>query len=553
MNDLFANLRRAFGQTAGLWRSLPTARRVQLGAAGAVVLAVLGSFVWSMHRVAYRPIYTGLSEAEAGAIVERLAQMEAPYRLAAGGTTILAPEQRLDELRLQLAAEGLPQTGRQGFELFDQNSFGATEFAEQINFRRALEGELERTIGSLIEVERARVHISLSRRSVFLSQEQPAKASVVLELRPGQSLSEEKTLSVSHLVASAVEGLTPEQVVVMDHLGRLFSQRYSSAGGELTDAQIEYRRKLEKDATGRILETLEPFLGPGGVRANVTIDVDWDAGEQTEEVLDPAPVALSRQVSEERSTDGLAAGAPGTASNLPREPAAIAQTARGMSRTQETTNYQTSRTVTRMSLERGAIERMSIAVLVDYRVVADEAARKMVREPRASTELETIRELVVAAAGAVETRGDTVTVESLPFTMLEEPPRLPAPPPDPADVILSLEWLERHRLHFIAGLAGILVLVAAGLYLRRRKRLTLVKVERQRALDAERERLRLVSAEKEREEMRRLEEERMLKGLKLAPAANSKAAALKKHLEGLAEEDAETFTRLMKAWIHEDD
>jgi flagellar M-ring protein FliF len=479
--------------------------------------------------------------------------MQAPYRLANGGTSILAPEERLDELRLQLAAEGLPQTGRLGFELFDQTNFGATEFAEQINFRRALEGELERTISSLVEVKRARVHISLARRSVFLSHEQPSKASVVLELRPGQSLSEEKTRSITHLIASAVEDLAPENVVVMDHLGRLFSQRYSSTSGELTDAQIEYRRKLENDAVERILATLEPFLGPGGVRANVMIDVNWNAGEKTEEVLDPAPVALSRQVSEERSSDGVPAGPPGTASNLPRETSTVAVAARGVSRTQETTNYQTSRTVTRTTLERGTVARMSIAVLVDHRVVPDEAARKLVREPRAENELQTIRELVVAAAGAVTTRGDTITVESLPFTMLEDPPQIPAAPPDPADQVFSLEWLERHRLHILAAVVGLLAVAAAIGYYRRRKRLSHVKIERQRALDAERERLRLEAAEKEIEEARRQEEERMLKGLRVAPPANSKASALKKHLESVASEDPETFARLMKAWIHEDD
>jgi flagellar M-ring protein FliF len=522
-------------------------------AVGLLVLSMLSGFVWWMRQVAYRPLYTGLSEAEAGAIVQRLEQMEVPYRLASGGTTILAPDKRLDQIRLQLAAEGMPQTGRLGFELFDQNSFGATEFAEQVNYRRALEGELERTIASLVEVKRARLHISLPRRSVFLSQDQPAKASVVLELRQGHALGEEKTRAVAYLVASAVEGLDPENVVVMDHLGRLFSQRYSGLGGELTDAQLEYRRKVENDTVRKILETLEPVLGPGGVRANVVVDVDWDAGEQTEEVLDPAPVALSTQRSEERTVDGVPSGPPGAAANLPREPAAVTEQSRGVSRMQETTNFQTSRTVTRMNLERGALERMSIAVLVDYRVVVNEDERKLVREPRERSELETIRQLVLAASGALLERGDVVTVESLPFTMLEDPPQLPAPPPDPADEFLTLEWVKRYRLHLIASLVAVLMLVGLAGYVRRRRRISRIRIEREQALEAEREKLRIEAAEKKEEEQRRLEEERMLKGLKIGPAANSKTLALKKHLEGLAEEDSEMFARLMKAWIHEDD
>ena len=558
MNDLLASLRRTLAQLAESWRALPLGRRLQLTAVGVAALAALGGFVWKMQSVAYRPLYSGLSEAEAGAIVERLAQLETPYRLAAGGTTVLAPEERLDDIRLQLAAEGLPQTGRLGFELFDENSFGATEFAEQINFRRALEGELERTIASLVEVKRARVHISLPRRSVFLSQEEPAKASVVLELRQGHGLGEEKTRSVSYLVSSAVEGLDPEHVVVMDHLGRLFSQRYGAmagggVGGELTGAQLEYRRKVEADTVRKIIETLEPYLGPGGVRANAVVDVDWDAGEQTEEVLDPAPVAMSTQKSEERTVDEIPAGAPGTAANLPRAPAAVNEAPRGMSRTQQTTNFQTSRSVTRMSLERGAIERMSIAVLVDHKVVLDEAAVELVREPRQASELETIEELVWAASGALAQRGDTVTVESLPFTMLEAPPQVPGPPPDPADEILSLEWLRRYRLHIGAGVAVLLFLALFAAWYRRRRRIKRIEVERQQALDAERDRLALEAAEKEKEELRILEEERMLKGLKLAPAASSKAQALKKHLDDLAGDDSEMFARLIKTWIHEDD
>ena len=553
MNDLFANLRKAAGQLVQFWRGLPPARRAQLAAAGLVVSAAIGGFVWSMQHVAYRPLYTGLSEAEAGAIIERLGQLEASYRLASGGTTVLAPEERLDELRLQLAAEGLPQTGRLGFELFDENSFGATEFAEQVNFRRALEGELERTIGSLVEVKRARVHISLPRRSVFLSQEQPAKASVVLELRQGHGLGEEKTRSISYLVSSAVDGLDPERVVVMDHLGRLFSQRYDGVAGELTGAQIEYRRKMEGDAVRKILETLEPYLGPGGVRANVVMDIDWNSGEQTEELLDPSPIAMSTQKSEERTIDEVAGGAPGTPSNLPRDPAAATQAARGLSRTQETTNFETSRTVKRLSIERGNIDRMSVAVLVDYKLAVDEQQAKLVRQPREAAELETIRELVVAAAGAVAERGDTITVESLPFTMLEDPPQLPEAPVSPEDTILSPEWFYKHRLRFVAGALAAVLLGVVAVYWRRRKQRVQMKLERQQALAAERERLQIDAARQREEEQRKLEEERLLQSLKLAPPSNSKTFALKKHLEELAGEDAAMVARLLKAWIHEDD
>ncbi|MBI1356852.1 MAG: flagellar M-ring protein FliF [Acidobacteria bacterium] len=553
MGALWENLSRFAAQLAALWRSLPPRRKVAIAAVAALVIALLGGFVWKMNQVAWRPLYAGMTEADAGLTARRLDEMQVPYKLAAGGTTILVPEGRLDDVRLQLAADGLPQSGRLGFELFDENSFGATEFAEQINFRRALEGELERTIARLREVKSARVHISLPQRSVFLDQDRPAKASVVLDLERNQRLGEEQTRAIAALTASAVEGLDPDAVTIMDSTGRLFSQRYLQ-GGELTDQQIEYRRRLEAESVRKIVETLEPRLGPGGVRANVYVDVDWDSGEQTEEILDPDAIAMSVQKSAERSLEVAPAGVPGTPANLPPQPAQPATTAPdGVERTQETTNYQTSRTVTRMSLERGQMKRMSIAVLVDYAQKVDEEARAVVRVPREAAELETIRELVVAAAGAVESRGDRVTVESLPFTMLEPPLEPPAPPPDPADELFSMEWIDRYKLHFALGLVVLILLAVAITAFRRHRKKAKIRAERQRALEAERERKLLEDREVQDALDRKEEEARMLKGLQVAPLPTSKTEILKKHLETVAFEDPERFARLVKAWVHEDD
>ena len=288
-------------------------------------------------------------------------------------------------------------------------------------------------------------------------------------------------------------------------------------------------------------------------RANVAVDVDWDAGEQTEEVLDPEPVALATQVSEESSFDEPPGGAPGAEANLPRQGAEIEERRGGMRRTMQTTNYQTSRTVTKLQIERGAVKRMSVAVLVDYRQEVDEEARKLVRVPRDESALETIRELVTAASGAMAERGDTVTVASLPFHILEPPLEPPPPPPDPADEILSLEWAHKYRLHILAGLVVIVLLFGAYQLYRRRRRMAKVRAERDAALAAERERKELEEAQEIELQKRAEEEERLLKGLKLAPVQTSKTQILKKHLEEVAENDAESFARLLRAWIHEDD
>jgi len=553
MGQLWENLMRFARQFAEFWGAMPPRRRTALAALALAVFGALGGFVWYMNQVAWRPLYAGMSEADAGMTARRLDELQIRYKLASGGTTILVSEGELDSVRLRLAAEGLPESGRLGFELFDQNSFGATEFAEQINFRRALEGELERTIVQLDEVRSARVHISLPQRSVFLTQDRPAKASIVVDLKGGRRLGEEQTRAIAALTASAVEGLDPDAVAIMDSTGRLFSRRYLQ-GGDLSDQQIEYRRRLEQDAARKIVETLEPRLGPGGVRANVYIDVDWDSGEQTEEILDPDAIAMNVQKSAERALEAAPAGVPGTASNLPAEPAPpIAGRQEGLERTQETTNFQTSRTVTRLSLERGSIKRMSIAVLVDHDQTVDAEARKVVRVPREAEELETIRQLVVAAAGAIESRGDLVTVESLPFTMLEGRLEPPAPPPDPADQILSLEWLEKYKLYFIVGALALVVLIAAAWLFRRHRRKSRIRAERQKALEAERERKLLADKEAQREKDRQEEEARLLKGLQVSPLPTNKVQALKKHLLTVAEDDPQRFARLVKVWIHEDD
>lgn len=283
---------------AVFWSGLTARRKVVLVASSALVFTGILVFRAEMADRAFRPLYTGLTDKEAGMAVARLKEMQVPYKLTGGGGTILVPEPRLAEVRLQLATDGLPQSGRLGFELFDGANFGATEFAEHVNFRRALEGELERSLLSLSEVEGARVHISLPKRSVFLDHQQPSKASVVLQLRRGNSLSKEQVDAISFLVASAVEGLDARKVVVIDTNGRVLARPRPDGAG-FTAAQLEYQRELEQAIGGRILATLEPYIGFDRVRSSVAVECDWNAGEQTEEILDPETVVMTSQRSQE--------------------------------------------------------------------------------------------------------------------------------------------------------------------------------------------------------------------------------------------------------------
>lgn len=552
MKEFFITLRRLLEQIGDFWASLNQRGRLTLTVVAVIVLSAIGLFVWRSNVRDYRALYSSLKTPEAGLIVARLDTMEIPYRITAGGSTILVPQSELDRVRLQLATEGLPQTGRLGFELFDQSSFGATEFAERVNYQRALEGELERTIASLTEVTRARVHITLSERSVFLDRDEPAKASIVVGLRGGHGLSKEQTRSISYLVASAVEGLSPDNVVVMDQTGRLFSARSGSAQ-DLNARQLEFQRSIERDATNRILAILEPRLGPGGVRANVAVEVNWDSGERTQELVDPNTVIVNQQVTRESVLDGPPLGAPGTASNLPRTPVAPEDRPFGTERTSETTNFQSSRTVTHTKLERGGVVHMSIAVLVDYEVYVDEEVGKIVRRPRQAEELDTVRSLVIAASGARLDRGDTVTVESLPFSMLEPGPSLPQPTADPSDVLFTLEWFKKNRAPMILGAIGLTLFVGIAVFLKRRRAAVEVRVAKQKVLEAERERKQLAEDADEETERRKAEEDRMLQGLKMSTEQTSKTVVLRRHLEEVATESPERFGRLVRTWMKEDD
>lgn len=551
MGDLLVRLRAVGERAFASWNQLTATRRIVLIVSAVAIFGGIWSFRDYMAAKAFRPLYTGLSAEEAGLTVARLKELEIPYKLTVQGTTIMVPEQHIDEARLQLATEKLPQTGRQGFEIFDETDFGATEFSEHVNFRRALEGELERTILALEEVDRARVHISLPKRSVFIDDEQPAKASVVLELRRGAELGREQVNAVAHLVASAVEGLDAKRVVVVDTRGAILAEP-GPEGPDVSGEQLEYQRTVEKELRRKILATLEPFIGFDRSRANVVADVDWRAGERTEEIIDPNTVLMTTQRSEETSQPSDTGGVPGTAANLPRQPVTPQLATRAQSRTMETTNYQTSRTVTNMQLARGAIRRLSVAVLVDQVAVWDADEGKLVRRPRDEQEMESLRSLVTAAAGIDQTRGDVLTIENLPFTIFDEPSGPPSQEEAPP-TIAWLEWIKNNQYNLIAvGILGTVLTIAFMLWNRRRRKRKTLLLKKQAAARAEQNRRELEAAE-EAKTLKEEEEAKMLQGLRSTALGTSRAQVLKKHLEETASKDPDGFVQLLRTWIHEDE
>jgi flagellar M-ring protein FliF len=541
-------------QLSQLWASLSGRQKASLVLAGAAVGGALWSVQrWNVERD-FKPLYVEMNQEEAGAVVNRLREMNIPYRINETGTAVLIPSARLAETRLQMATSGLPQHGRIGFELFDQTKFGATEFAEQVNYRRALEGELERSVLSLNQVEQARVHISLPKESVFLDYRQPAKASVVVKLRRAQKLEAEQVRGVAFLVASAVEGLSPEMVSVLDVTGNLLSRPRKS--GAESGAEQELQQRVEKEIAQKILHTVEPYLGPDKARASVSAEVELNAGEQTEEVIDPNPVALTAQKTDEQAQPAWASGPPGTASNVPRGTGRPAWGGSTLVRKIESHTYQASRTVTRMKLEKGAVKRLSVAVLVDHKASVDSGKR--VLTARTPQEMKVIRDLIVAAAGILEQRGDLLTVENLPFEAPEMPPLGPGAPVvtrapwwEALGVVFTKEWFSKYRYMLMGALVGLL-LALGGLVFWRRRKPKAKKVEPPVVgpqMPPAEERIGKQLADLEAAQ-RHADEEAML-ALKMPQVTSNKAQVLRKMLAETAKKDPGTTVQLLRTWIHE--
>jgi flagellar M-ring protein FliF len=479
-------------QLKQLFSSLSTPQRITIAAVAVLVLGGLWGFAkWAKERD-FRPLYTGMTAEDAGAVVQKLKESGADYRLAENGGSVLVPSAKLAELRLAMAGAGLPKSGRIGFELFDKNNFGATEFVEHINYRRALEGELERSVMSLAEVEQARVHITFPKESIYLDAQQPAKASVMMRLRPGTRLAANNLLAVAHLVSSAVEGLAPEFVAVLDMQGNLLSRpkRLAEEGMAATGEAIETRQRIERDLVAKINHTLEPLLGPEKFRAGASVECDFSSGEQSEETFDPSKSVMVTSQKTEDTTSGAASpfGVPGTASNLPNPPAqGVVHPAGGTSRRTENIAYQTSRMTRRTRLMQGSIKRLSVSVLLDHQVRWAGGKRNLVPPPPET--VKAIRDLVAGVAGIVPDRGDQLIVESLPFEStlnVEPPPSGPAVPSGAQRGNPLQEALKSRHVLVGVGVACVLsLLLLFGAVMRRsRKKAPVPATEVPRVLEA---------------------------------------------------------------------
>ncbi len=407
------------GVLNGVVRLSPRSR-VGLGLALAALAAVLvASWLWSRTHE-WRVLYSNLSDRDGGAIVAQLSVMNVPYRVAEGGGAIMVPAASVHDTRLRLASQGLPKGSIVGFELLESQKLGATQFQEQVNFQRGLEGELSRTIQSLSAVRAARVHLAIPKASVFIRDRQKASASVMLALHAGRSLERGQITGILNLVSSSVPELPLKNVTIVDQSGALLSTPGDSPGG-LDATQLAYLGEVESNYARRIHEILEPVLGRNNVRAQVTVELDFSQSESTAESFkpnqDPKDAAVRSQVTNE-AAEGAAKGAsgvPGAASNQPGAATAGAPPAGASSSKRDATiSYELDKTVRVVRHATGSIKRLSAAVVINHRKVV--AAGKASYEPIKEEELAKLTALAKEAVGFQKDRGDSLNVVNTAFT-----------------------------------------------------------------------------------------------------------------------------------------
>jgi flagellar M-ring protein FliF len=420
--------------TMGVFTRLsPRARALlMLGAAG-LIAVVSAAWLWSTSP-SYGILFTNVSDRDGGAILAQLSQMNIPYKNADGGT-ILVPADKVHEARLKLASQGLPKGSIVGFEILESQKFGLTQFQEQLNYQRGLEGELARSIQTLAPVAAARVHLALPKASGFLRDKEPPTASVLLQLHPGQTLDRSQVAGIVHLVASSVPELNIKNVSVVDQHGSLLASQSDGVSG-LNSSQLDYLSQVETSTIKRIEDILEPIVGRGNVRAQVTADVDFSNVDSEDETFHPNQAADKAAIRSQSSTESTQAGAggpqgiPGALSNQPPVPAtapiagqtpplnpgAASAAAAANVHKENVTNYEVDKNIKRTHTASGQIRRLTAAVVVNNKPAE---GGQGAGTPWDAKEIENLQALVRQAMGFSEQRGDSLNLVNAAFTQPE--------------------------------------------------------------------------------------------------------------------------------------
>ncbi len=474
--------------------------RLAIGAVLLVALAIAAVVIG--RQPDWRVLYTNLGDKDGGAIIAQLAQMNVPYKYSEGGGAVMVPADRVYDLRLRLASQGLPKGAVSGYELMENNRFGMTQFQEKLTFQRGLEGELTRSIQAIGAVDSARVHLALPNQNGFFREQQKPTASVLLTLHPGHTLERNQIAGIVHLVASSVPELTPAAVSVVDDTGKLLSNGDGGTGNGVDAEQLQYVQQMEQQYVRRILDMLEPIVGRQNVKAQVTADVDFSQTEATSEEHRPnlaADASAVRSQQTVESTGAVApatpAGVPGATSNQPPGPSsapingaaqplsptggtAAASAAKPPTRRESTTNYEVDKTVKTVRNATGQVRRLSAAVVLNYQSVADAQGKAGAATPLSPQQLEQMTALVRETIGFNKERGDSVNLMNAQFlTERNEAVEVPIwKNPETLDMARSMAWP--------VGLVLIGVIVLFGLVRPGMKALVVLQPPRQIGMDA---------------------------------------------------------------------
>jgi len=531
----------------GLTR-LPVFKQIglMLGLAASVALGV-GVVLWS-QTPSYSLLYGNLDGRSTTEVVDALGRAQIAYRLDHRSGALMVPSGQVHEARLKLAAEGLPRGDNVGFEVLDKDpSFGTSQFLEQARYQRALEVELARSISAVNSVQTARVHLALPKQSVFVRNRKKSSASVLVHLYQGRTLEEGQVAAITHLVAASVPNLEPSGVKVVDQTGRMLTPSDESEDGALSRKQFELARRLEEDYIKRIEEILTPIVGAEGVKAQVSVELDFTRTEQTRETFNPdLPALRSEQILEEQGASPAAAGVPGALSNQPppagqapeqaQQPAVAGTAGAGAlnnSRRRATRNYELDRTVSHTLMPAATVRRLSVAVVVDHhRTVGPEGTIE--RKALTPEELNRITALVKEAIGYDLQRGDSVNVTNVPFTSPLPAEPLPEPP------LWEQAWLWDLGKQAL-GLGLVVFLVFAVLRPAARRLTSHAVVARQASIRADGE----------------LVEDRLsLTGARLGTPQLPGGRAPQEHLtavKSLAVEDPKRVAQVVRGWVSGDD
>ena len=464
--------------TTQLLGLIPSKQKLGLMVALAAITAlVVAGWLWGQSPD-YRVLYANLSDRDGGAVIASLQQMNVPFKFTEGGGALLVPANQVHEMRLRLAGQGLPKGGLVGFELMESQKFGTSQFQEQVNYQRALEGELARSIQSLSAVNGARVHLAFSKPSVFVREQQKPSASVLLSLHPGRNLDPGQVSAIVHLVSSSIPDLPVKNVTVIDQNGSLLTSSDASTVG-LDPGQLRYRRDVEQGFSKRIEAILAPIAGSNNVLAQVTADIDFTMTENLAEIFTPNPAA-SAAVRSQQTTEasnagagaGGASGVPGALSNQPGASAnapivaasgsAASHSAAGAAapantRRDSTVNYEVDKTIRHTRQSVGGIKRLSVAVLVNHRKLVDEEG-KTTTKPMSPEEMEQINALVKEVMGFSKERGDSLNVTNSAFSVAAAEPVVEVPLwKQPATLAMAKD-IGRYVL-----IAGLLVYLVFGI------------------------------------------------------------------------------------------